>query len=230
MNLAELHTRIDLDMNEANAPWFTAAEKDDYINKAAIDVVEEEYSKYGSSEYNAEAMAVLTERQLIAIAQTLPNPYGTVNLDALVVPQAANGSYFMHVLKVLVDSTDQCGRKAKYPSVRVEVDDLEHLTLDPFKFPSSKKPRHYVVDDAPNSTRILHVYVDHLNSINPPTITAGAVHQLYYLRSPRKVSTALNIQPELSALLHDRLAERAVTLMLEQVEAARRRSHESVNT
>ena len=126
-----------------------------------------------------------------------------------------------------MEVTDDCGVKRKATAVRVEINDLENLTKDPFSWPKATEPLYYVSSNAAQQTEIT-AYVDHLNATTPyPTI--GAVNNLYYLRSPRRISQAPLVESELPPSLHDELVERTVLLLLENVKAARQKTHKKLN-
>jgi hypothetical protein len=226
VTLQEIHDLVDLEMNAANAPWFNAIEKDKFINKAHMDLVEDYYRQYGATEEFAEKLATLTERPVIAFTQLLQ--VGTFNIDtALVVPEAINGSYFMYIIKLIMDVTDDCGIKRKATATRVEINDLENITKDPFSFPKATEPLYYVSSNAAQQTEIT-AYVDHLNAAAPYPII-GTANKLYYLRSPRRVSLTPLVESELPPSLHDELVERTVLLLLENVKAARQQTHQKLN-
>ena len=225
MTLQEKLDLIDLEMNAANSPWFNDLEKLTFLNKAQVDLVEDYYRQYGATEEFAEKLATLTERPVIGFTQTAQ--VGTFNIDTgLTVPQSVNGSYFMYIIKLIMDTTDTCGRQRKVPAERVEINDLESLSMDPFSFPKATKPLYYVSNNA-TQEREITVYVDQINGTAPYPVI-GAINNLYYLRSPRRVSLTPLIESELPNSLHDELVERTVLLLLENVKAARQQTHKNL--
>lgn len=43
MDIIEMHDLCDLLIDKANAPWFTSSEKDDFINLAQIEFLDNSY-------------------------------------------------------------------------------------------------------------------------------------------------------------------------------------------
>lgn len=220
MLLQDMYDIIDLRMDEANLPWFNEDEKDKWLNQAQGDIVRNMYKQFEVDEYSRQILARLVEPLAITFAQT--GGVGIANIDTLAIPNAAQGSRLMFILSLQIDITDLCGDKYKRMARPQQIDDSVGLTNDPFNEPSSREPS-FIVEDNGAGNRLLRLYVTGDNATQFPTI--GTANTLRVLRSPRNVSNIGPVESELPDLIHDTLVERAVTLMLENVEAGRLTTH-----
>ena len=223
MTLQEKHDLFLLRMDEANAPWFTVAERDVLLNDAQEAMCRDYYNEFEATERIRQGIAKLVEVLPITFVQTAH--VGIANLDALVVPYAANGSKAMFVLSLIVEVTDNCGRTAKR-AVKPHHSNKElQVTNDPFNRPTPREPKLHVEHDGTGSRR-LRLYVADENATAPfPVI--GANNTIRVLRSPRRMSltSTPNVQCELPDFVHVEIVDRAVTRALENVESARLSGH-----
>jgi hypothetical protein len=215
MTLAEMHIQFDQRMDEANAPWFNAIEKDDRLNRAMEQMVREYYGRFETDERIRQALSRLVEPLGVTFAQT--GVVGIANLDALAIPFGQ----IMFVLSLQLEVTDVQGRTKKRAVKPHLSNDEIQVTNDPFNVPSVREPKLHMEHDGLGDRR-LRVYVGGENDVAPfPVI--GTANVIRILRSPRRMDSQVtpNVECELPEFVHDDIVNRAVSIGLEEVESAR---------
>ena len=215
MTIQEMHDRFTLAMDEANAPWFTEVERDIFLNEAQDQLVRLWYKEFESTEEVRQALARLVEVLSVTFVQTAHT--GVANLDALVMPNALNGSTAMYVLSLTVQVTDNCGRTKRRTVKPLHSNAEVQVTNDPFNKPSPREPRLHMEHDG-NGDRRMRLYVGGENDTAPYPVI-GANNTVRVLRSAQRMD--LNAAPpvdcELPDHVHDWIVDRAVMIALENV-------------
>lgn len=219
MTLAEMLTECDLRIDEANAPWFTDAEKLRYLNDATLSLVRQRYEEgYDTNESIRQDLANLTEPGPITMTQVGTTPEWRGNIDAVTTPIA--GTTVMFVLALSVTST-LSGASRTVGARAVRIAELDGIFQSPFLRPSQREPKYYITHDGTtNTARRICLWMGSPNQTVTLPVVTGAT--LIYLRTPRAMAIGTpNTESELPAHIHPQIISLAVTRMLESVESAR---------
>lgn len=192
MTIAQMHTACDLLIDKANAPWFTPAEKDIFLNEAILEYVKNEYDKFEVSEKTRENLLTLVSPNFQVLATNL------INLET--VPN------FLYVLMLNANINSPCGNLVGVPVKPVQYDDLYEAKRDPFNKPADKYPLY--TQNVQGGNRTIEVFSD----------TVPAVLNLIYLMTPAVVSITVPTNCNLPLHTHQEIVNIAVRIMLGNVE------------
>lgn len=187
-----MHTACDLLIDKANAPWFTPAEKDIFLNEAILEYVKNEYDKFEVSEKARENLLTLVSPNFQVLATNL------INLEA--VPN------FLYALMLNANINSPCGNLVGVPVKPVQYDDLYEAKRDPFNKPADKYPLY--TQNVQGGNRTIEVFSD----------TVPAVLNLIYLMTPAVVSITVPTNCNLPLHTHQEIVNIAVRIMLGNVE------------
>lgn len=225
MTILEMHTMFDFLMDEANAPWFNAAEKDRLLNRVQADLTRDDYQRFEIDENVRQKLAKLVEVLPVVFTQPVGTSYGLADLDGLVISNAANGSTIMFILSLNVTVTDPCGRIKRRSVKAYHSNDEVQATNDPFNKPSARNPKLHIEYNPTTAARRMRLYVGGDNDTAPLSVI-GTPNQIRILRSAATMTSVVPVVDcELATFVHDEIVKRAVTLALEIVESARLQGH-----
>lgn len=191
MTIIEMHTKCDLLMDKAGAPWFNATEKDVFLNMAQYEFTKREARQFEVNEEARQNLGTIVLQQAITSV--------TVNLDTL--------TRFGYVAALSATYTDNCGNQKTSPVSPMQWDDYWGSLRDPFNKPSDKYPVHLLSFNGTN--RILEI----------KGITTFVSGNLVYIKKPvvvlnDEVTPANNVNCELPEFVHDEVVNIAVRKML----------------
>lgn len=192
MTIAQMHTQCDLLIDKANAPWFTPAEKDLFLNDAILEFVKNEYDKFEVNEKARENLLTLVSPNYQVLATNL------INLET--VPN------FLYVLMLNADINSACGNLVGVPVKPIQYDDLYEAKRDPFNKPSDKYPLY--TQNVQGGNRTIQVFSD----------VVPAALNMIYLMSPAVVSITVPTNCNLPLHTHIEIVNIAVRMMLGNVE------------
>lgn len=191
MTIAEMHTRCDLLIDKADAPWFNPTEKDFFLNMAIMEYVKNKYRAFEVDEKVREDLLTLVLSYSIAGA--------TINLD--VVPN------FLFALRVAMDVNSPCGNLTDVPVTPMRHDAFIESKRDPFNKPADKYPQY--TQQTTGGVRTLSVSSD----------TVPTLLKMVYLATPATVSITVPTNCNLPVHTHDEIVNLAVRKMLGTIEA-----------
>lgn len=192
MTIAEMHTRADLLIDKANAPWFTPVEKDDFLNQAIEEYVNKKHKAFETDEKVREDLLSLVVSPYVAATTD------TIDLDSI--------TDFLFVLRLEADITDNCGTKTKIPVAPRQHDDFSESERDPFNKSSNQYPVY--LQFVETGVRVIKVYSD-----NTPDEL-----RMTYLRKPAVVNITTPTDCDLPEHTHKDIVNLAVRKMLFTVE------------
>lgn len=198
MTIIEMHKLADLLIDKANAPWFTAEEKDMFINLSVKQIVDVNYREF---ERNEEVRAKLN-----TIVRT-------VNLGSVAQVDLTAITDFRYTLALKGTTPDNCGNLVARKISPIQWDDEAENQNDPFN-KNTDVNLGYVQENIVGTGDVLRI----LSDTTPTDVT------LVYLKTPVDVlndiaNPANNIDCELPDSVHEEVVNLAVRKMLGTVES-----------
>jgi hypothetical protein len=201
MTIIEMHDRIDLLMDKADAPWFNSTEKDDWINQATLEFV---FNKHAEFEFNEKR-----REDLLTLVRTFVNTNTSTIATNTITPE------FLFALNLSGDFDDNaCGLPLKGEPIRpLQLDDYKSLMRDPFNKPTDENPSYIQRNNGTDNL------IEVLSDTTPTRL------ELNYLKYPvavfRDVAVPTNnVDSDLPAHTHDEIVNIAVRKMLANIESA----------
>ena len=246
MTNAELHTLIDQLMDKSDLPWFTTAEKDQFINLAILEYVKQTYSSFEVNEKNKQNLSTLVRKTRIANSPETKTFMLSTLRDC------------MYILSVSGSYTDTCYGKSIYiqnterdvsdaltnlpnPAADYSLNDLSETTHTNKKTDESQNLTNTVI----RSIKPVQLD-DYKSSLNDPFNKPSDRNPMYVLRSDQnghpyieilsdtaptniyvdylKIPASINTTStpsgtmELPSFVHEEIANIAVRKMLENIE------------
>jgi len=197
MTIIEMHTLCDLLIDKADAPWFTAEEKDEFIDLAQIEYLDNSYRFFELNEEIREKLLPLV-RSISFVAQT-----PSINLSAI--------TDFRYILSLRGELTDDCGVLQIRAIPPIQLDDEVNNQDDPFNKNDNHNPG-YTQENDGTSDLVLFV-----STTDPQNLI------LKYLKTPVDVlndinTPANNVDCELAESSHEEIVNIAVRKMLGTVQ------------
>ena len=197
MTIIEMHALCDLLIDKANAPWFNPGEKDDFINLAQIEYLDNSYRFFELNEEIREKLLPLVR------STTIAGPAPSIDLSAI--------TDFRYILSLRGDLTDNCGVLRTKAIPPIQLDDEVENQEDPFNRNDNENPG-YTQEN--NGTSNLAIFV---STTNPSNLI------LKFLKTPVDVlndliTPANNVNCELAASCHEEIVNIAVRKMLGTVQ------------
>ena len=189
MTIAEMHTLVDLLIDKANAPWFTPAEKDNFLNLAIQEYTKNKHMLFETDEKVREDLLTLVVSPYTVLATD------TINLDTI--------GNFLFALRLEATITNACGTKTGIPVSPRQHDDFASLQRDPFNKASDDYPVYLQFEIG--GARSMKVY----STTTPPDAL-----NLTYLRTPAVVSITVPTNCDLPQHTHEEIVNLAVRKML----------------
>ncbi len=168
MDIIEMHDLCDLLIDKANAPWFTSSEKDDFINLAQIEFLDNSYRFF---EYNEEI-----REKLLPLVRS--NSFGAVAIPDINLSSITD---FRYVLSLRGDYPDGCGEFVTRAIPPIQLDDEVRNQRDPFNVNDNRNPGYIQENDGTNNLIRMVSTNDPLNVI------------LKYLKTPVDVFRNVNV-------------------------------------
>lgn len=197
MNILEMHQACDLLLDKANSPWFTAKEKDDFLNRAHHEFAEARYRDFELDER--------TRKELLPLVRSM-----TVNNSAIVNYSAIQDFMFTLSLSGVFNKT--CGTGTAFNKISpIQLDDYAEMQSDPFNKSADDNPNYIEINDGTNN--IAEIKSD----------TTPISYTLKYLKFPRTVfldvnNPANNIDSEMPIFTHDEIVNIATRMMMANTE------------
>lgn len=194
MTIIEMHALCDLLIDKANAPWFTPEEKDDFIDLAQIEYLDNSYRFFELNEEIREKLLPLVR------STTIVGPAPSINLSAI--------NDFRYILSLRGDLIDNCGVLRTKAIPPIQLDDEVNNQEDPFNRNDDENPG-YTQEN--NGTDDLVLFV---STTDPENLI------LKFLKTPDPVSATLipNVDCELADSSHEEIVNIAVRKMLGTVQ------------
>jgi hypothetical protein len=202
MTIIEMHELCDLLIDKANAPWFTAEEKDLFINLAQIEYLDKKYKFFEVNEEIREKLLPLVR------STTITGPTNQINLS-----DVANFPEFRYILSVRGDFPDGCGGEGTVTCAIKpdQLDDEVGNSKDPFNKADNFFPLYTQENDGTDNL------VKIISDDNPSNIIVK------YLKTPTPVlndldTPANNIDSQLAQSSHEEIVHLAVKKMLGNIQ------------
>ncbi len=197
MTIIEMHALCDLLIDKADAPWFNPGEKDDFINLAQIEYLDNSYRFFELNEEIREKLLPLVR------STTFVGPIPSIDLSAI--------TDFRYILSLRGDLTDNCGVLQTKAIPPIQLDDEVRNQDDPFNRNDNESPG-YTQEN--NGTSNLAIFV---STTNPQNLI------LKFLKTPVDVfndinTPANNVNCELAGSSHEEIVNIAVRKMLATVQ------------
>ena len=192
MTILEMHDLADLLIDKANAPWFSPAEKDSFINLGINEYVKNKYRAFEIDEKVREDLLTLVSEVFVV------NSTDIINLE--IVPN------FLFALRLEMDVNSDCGLLTGVPITPMQQDDFSESQRDPFNEATDKYPQY--LQNVQGGNRTIQVY-----SNNTPTEI-----RMIYLRQPVTVDISVPTDSDLPAHTHEEIVNLTVRKMLATIE------------
>jgi hypothetical protein len=200
MTIIEMHALCDLLIDKADAPWFSPVEKDNFIDLAQIEYLDNSYRFFELNEEIREKLLPLVRSTSFA------GPVPSIDLSALIATDN-----FRYILSLRGDLTDDCGVLHTRAIPPIQLDDEVDNQEDPFNKNDDENPG-YTQENNGTSNLVLFV-----STTNPVSII------LKFLKTPVDVFNDVNnplnnVNCELSDSSHEEIVNIAVRKMLGTVQ------------
>jgi len=193
MTIQEMHDLCDLLIDKANAPWFTATEKDKFINLATIEFLDNSYRFFEVNEEVREKLLPVVRSNNFG-----NNPTPNINLSSI--------ADFRYVLSLRGDYSNGCGGTVTRKVPPIQLDDEVGNQLDPWNVNDDENPG-YIQENDGSDNQILII------STNNPTNVV-----LKYLKTPVDANLGTSTDCELSPSCHEEIVNIAVRKMLGNIQ------------
>lgn len=190
-----MHKLCDLLLDKADSPWYTAQEKDTFLNLAHEEFVQTRYEQF---EFNEKV-----RKELLPLVRVSTGTTSTINLDTV--------SNYMYTLSLSGKFKSSCGGDKIQPISPLQIDDEFETEKDPFNKSSNDNPHYIEQNDGTNNLCIIK------------SDTAPTNYTLKYLKQPVKVlldeaNPTNNVNSEMPSFTHEDIVYIAVNKMLANTE------------
>jgi hypothetical protein len=197
MDIIEMHNACDLLLDKANSPWYTSAEKDDFLNRAQHEFAESRARNFEKDER--------TRKELLPLVRVSTGvTTNIVNYSAI--------SDFMFTLSLSGTFNKVCGTGTSVEAITpLQIDDEFENEKDPFNKSADDNPRY--VEENNGADSIATILSD----------TTPLSYRLKYLMIPTTVlrddvTPANNVDSIMPIFTHDEIVSIAVRMMMANTE------------
>lgn len=197
MDIIEMHTLCDLLLDKANSPWFSAEEKDSFLNLAHEEFAESRYANFELDER--------TRKELLPLVRkSTGTNKATINLSSI--------KDYMFTLNLIGTFTKTCGTGTKSRKISpLQLDDEGENEQDPFNKSADDNPLYTEENNG----------LDNIISIMSDNIPVSYV--IKYLKKPVTVlndetTPANNVSSEMPIFTHMEIVNIAVRKMMATTE------------